>query len=563
MQAFDLNRRQFLQLGAGVAWAAKSAADLWASDQMVSASDGQVAQIDPHLTLAARHGFVDHDLRSWEQSTRLCGCLSLGHLSQLRALLGEDGRIETEFPDGREVWVTLKLQAAALPRICQSGLRLFTEHMWGAPWSDPTRWATQTPLSPSPSTRRATWGGPWASSGMGSDRLRLLIIDHGFPMQQLQHLGVRHLHLSNAWPQSQSPYLSKAKGHAAQVTGLLMQGVDGVGPVPSVPLVLAELPDEILTSMPHAALWPEVLAQVNGAISSSPPGCEWIIMLSLVSTDADRHPQSLISRSARALTAYARSKGVTLTWVMAAGNSHADQQNVDLKTNARHPAEMSWYLPPENFRPSFLECWHEASMGQPTIQIQAPGGGWSDRLEPVTCASRIHGPSSRVQTVLRLPPTAAWTPAQTLAPSGEWGVRFVFEREGLLNLHLAMMTATPQGLLRQARIHARPSRAGPASPPHTLSGLIPFVPQLVVAQTLEPNSARQWVERPASSQLSGYCGRWTQGNPDHGRTIGFKVDASKTQPGALTWSRHGHRILRATGTSMAVPLAARWLLNMT
>lgn len=563
MHTFDLNRRQFLQLSAGTAWAAKSGAGLWPSDPFLSASHGHGAPTDPHLTLAVKHGFVDHDLMSWGQSTRICGSLSLEHLSQIREILGGDGCIETEFPDGCEVWVSLTLQAPALQRMYQRGLQVFADHMWGAPWSNPTQWGVHAPLLENPPTRSKTWGGPWAKSGMGSDHQRLLIIDHGFPVQQLHHLGVRHLHLSHPWSKSRSPDHLKAYGHASQVIGLLMHGVDGRGPAPQVPLVLSELPDEILSSMPYAALWPEVLNQVYWAISNSPPGCEWIIMLSLVSTDGDRHPESLISRSARALTAYAQSKGVRLTWVMAAGNSHADQQNMELKIHAQHPAEISWHLPPENFRPSFVECWHEASMGQPQIQIKPPGGGWTDQLTPMTCANRIHGPSSRAQTVLRLPPTAAWTPAQTLAQSGDWGVRFVFEREGHLNLHLAMMTASPQSLLRQARIRALPSHSDSAFDPPTLSGLIPFMSQVVVAQTLESRSGPLWVERPAPSQLSRYCGRPTRGNPVPGRTVGFKVDASKARPGALTWSRHGHRIQRATGTSMAVPLAARWLMKIT
>ena len=228
---------------------------------------------------------------------------------------------------------------------------------------------------------------------------------------------------------------------------------------------------------------------------------------------------------------------------MAAGNSHADQQNMELKIHAQHPAEISWHLPPENFRPSFVECWHEASMGQPQIQIKPPGGGWTDQLTPMTCANRIHGPSSRAQTVLRLPPTAAWTPAQTLAQSGDWGVRFVFEREGHLNLHLAMMTVSPQSLLRQARIRALPSHSDSAFDPPTLSGLIPFMSQVVVAQTLESGSGPLWVERPAPSQLSRYCGRPTHGNPVPG-CIQSSARCSHLEPARASnpkgdWHQHG------------------------
>jgi hypothetical protein len=336
-----------------------------------------------------------------------------------------------------------------------------------------------------------------------------------------------------------------------------LHGIDGDAAVPQVPLVLAELPDEILTSMPYGALWPQVLDAIHWAIRSSAPGSEWLLMLSLVSTDADRHAESFISRSARALTAYARSKGVTLTWVMAAGNSHADQQNIDLRVRARQPAEMHWHLPPENFRPSFLECWHDASMGQPVLQIRPPGGAWSDQLQPMSLATRFHAPSGRTQTVFRLPPTAYWTPVPAHAKSGDWGLRFVFDRDGLLNLHLAMMTANTLGPLRQAHIRAAPSRPEDALSPTTLSGLIPHMPQVLVAQTLDPASTSWWVDGPSSQQLSFYSGRVPQGNSSHLHAMAYRVDASKVRSGALTWSRQGHRLQRATGTSMAVPLLAR------
>ena len=562
MNRLDLNRRQFLQFSTCAAVGVQCGAGVWAMGPDSAANDRHAADVDPHLTLAAAHQFVDHDVWSWAQSTRICGSLALDQLGRLKSILAEHATMDSEFSQGEEVWVTLTLQAPALHRMLQCGTRLFTDYIWGAPWSHPFRMTAPAFMAERSVPRRPILDEAWLASRASSSPQRVLVIDHGFPVERLQHLGVPHLHLSSRWAHPQIKADLRAHSHAAQVMGLLMHGVDGLGTVPNVPLVLFELPQDILNSMPYAALWPEVLDAVFWVVSASKPGCEWIIMLSLVSTDADRHAQSFISRSARALTAFARSKGVTLTWVMAAGNSHTDQQNLDLTVHAQQPAEMSWYLQPENFRPSFLECWHDVSMGLPMIEVRPPGGSWTDRLHPMSMATRIHEPSARAQTLLRLPPTATWASSEALAQSGDWGVRFEFDHKGTLSLHLAMMTATPSGPLRQARIRASACHLADPATPYTLSGLIPHMPQVVVAQTLDPTSASWWIDRPTRQQLSSYCGRWPDRAPWHWHAMGFQVDASKVQRGALTWSRHGHRTQRASGTSMAVPLTARLLLGL-
>jgi hypothetical protein len=153
------------------------------------------------------------------------------------------------------------------------------------------------------------------------------------------------------------------------------------------------------------------------------------------------------------------------------------------------------------------------------------------------------------------------TPA--LAQSGDWGVRWVFEKSGRLDLHLSMMTGLSQGLLRQAQITAPSTPPEAVAAPNSISGLIPSLPNVVVAQTLSPSVADPRLVAPDHQSLSAYCGRWSQ--PSDGgdtRAIGFKVDGSHVNRGVLTWSRQGHRIHRATGTSMAVPLAARWLMGV-
>lgn len=562
MQRFELNRRQFMQVGVAAALTAHGHIQGKSIDAGLTQP---MTTWDPHLTLALANRFADHDLEAWGRSTRMCGTLPVGQLAQLRTLLGEQGNIQSMFSTGDDAWVTLSLQVPALLRMLQQGTHLFKDHLWGAPWFHPTRMANPSgqrpgPVVLAPSLERADL----VPSRAGADcRQRVLLIDHGFPMEHLRHQGLPHHHRVSPWAGRGRSAERVALSHGAQVAGLLLQGLHPGGPWPDLPLLLYELPDEILTSMPYAALWPEVVDAIIWALSLTPRGGETIVLLSLVSTDADRHPRSFMSRCAGALSAHARSLGVRLTWVMAAGNSHADRQNLALVAHAQTPVDVQWRLPAQNFRPSFLECWHDASMGPPSIQVRPPGGDWSDSMTTLSMASRVHDVYGRRQTVLRLPPTAAWMATPALAQSGDWGVRWVFEKSGRLDLHLSMMTGLSQGLLRQAQITAPSTPPEAVAAPNSISGLIPSLPNVVVAQTLSPSVADPRLVAPDHQSLSAYCGRWSQ--PSDGgdtRAIGFKVGGSHVNRGVLTWSRQGHRIHRATGTSMAVPLAARWLMGV-
>lgn len=564
MEWFELNRRQFMQFGVGAALASHGHVHAGSSNASLSVLEKPIAQWDPHLVLALANEFADHDLTAWTGSTRMCGNLPSGQLHRLRSLLGEHGHIQSMFSDGGDAWVTLTLQSPALMRVIQEGAHLFKDHIWGAPWSHPmrARGPSERPNGVASHPELEEVGEAAWSSGAGG-RQRVLVIDHGFPMAHLRRQRIAHLHRFSPSTNHRRSSGAVAYSHGSQVLGLLVQGMDGDGPRPIAPLLLHELPDEILSSMPHAALWPEVVDAVMWALSQSPRGIEWIVLLSMVSTDADRHPQSFISRCARSLTAHAHSRGVRLTWVMAAGNSHADRQSLALVADAHRPVAVHWHLPVQNVRPSFLTCWHDAAMGPPGIQVRPPGGTWSDSMTPMSMATRVHGAYDRAETVLRLPPTAAWTATEALACSGDWGLRFVFQKGGPFHLHLSMMTSSSQGLMRQAHLTAATDEPSAVSEPISISGLIPFLPDVMVAQTLSPNAVLSRIESPSHGQLSAYCGRWPQTSVrGDTRTIGFKVDASPVRRGVLTWSRNGHRIHRVTGTSMAVPLAARWLMGL-
>ncbi len=559
MCAFKLNRRQFLQTSVGTLMGASFA--LQASVKGMSQTillDG--ARMDPHLALAWSHRFVDHDMRAWGMCSRICGVLDRHHLPDLTSILGAEGSVHTQMNDGDDVWVTIAAQAPALLRWLAKGPDLFHDHIWGAPWFNPKGLHFPDLQASSHVLFRAT-DGLTASVGPVLDATgpRVLVIDHGFPLQSLRQSGVVHMYKRSPMAtMGQRPDM--AQSHGAQVIGLLLEGHDGLGPMPRIPIYLYELPDEILFSLPYAALWPEVIDAIVWALGSCPAGTRLLVMLSLVSTDADRHSQSFISRSARALCAYAQSFGVELTWVMAAGNNHADQQNIQIHVQAAQAVTLNWHLPAQNFRPSFLECWFDRAQGHAKVEVKPPAGSWSAQLGPMSMAQRSHAASDRVQMVMRLPPTAAWSSHQPLASSGRWGLRMTFERGGSLSAHLSMMTASKVGMWRQAHLDGESVNSDDGLP--TLSGLIPWMAQVVIAQALDPSVQNLWVQAPSDDQLSAYSGRCPVEADVGWRRVGVRVDASHHRRGVHAWSRHGHRIQRASGTSMAVPLVTRQILGL-
>ena len=250
----------------------------------------------------------------------------------------------------------------------------------------------------------------------------MLVIDHGFPLHHLLASGMAFQHLSSH-ARNRPERMSPADSHGAQVLGLLLKDTLSKSPHGDAPLMLYELPDALLGSMPLGALWPDVFDAVCWGLRHAEPGQTLWALLSVVSTDGDRGPFSLISQSAQALARHALSRGVDLKWIMAAGNSHADQQNLGFDLASGEAAIWQWQLPPQNLRASFLECWHDG-VDAPRISIQPPGLSWINANEAWALSKRHDPRRGRTQTVMRLAPTTAWDPATTLARAGTWRIRW-------------------------------------------------------------------------------------------------------------------------------------------
>ena len=241
---------------------------------------------------------------------------------------------------------------------------------------------------------------------------------------------------------------------------------------------------------------------------------------------------------------------------MAAGNSDADQQNLGFDLASGEAAIWQWQLPPQNLRASFLECWHDG-VDAPRISIQPPGLSWINANEAWALSKRHDPRRGRTQTVMRLAPTTAWDPATTLARAGTWRIRWESFGQGTsLDVNLSLMASQAAGPHRQASLVVDPTSTARPRPPVTLSGLVPHSPGVWVAQTLSPAQDRPWVCEPGPDQLSGHSGRWPRthdlGGAQH---MGVRVDGSVPLPGVAVMSRHGHTTRRASGTSMAVPMA--------
>ena len=349
MNALTLNRRQFMQLGA-TAGAIGAMHGLQAGAFPMVANAGHLSlDADPFLQLAIAHGFCDHDDQAWPLGMRMVVCGTRSQSAVWTRRLGPGVQVQTRFDLGDQSWVTLSLNQEALLRGHEWGFNtLFTDHVWGAPWARSANAASKfmtAVANRSPHTmmgQETRWG-----DAVKGQRQRWLVIDHGFPLRYLQEVGCAYHHRSSH-ANNRAEYLSASSSHGAQVLSLLLQHSNATSPQARCPLMLYELPDALLQSMPRGALWPDIIDAVFWGIQHTEPGQELLILLSVVSTDGDREGNSFITQSATALARYALARQVRLKWIMAAGNHHASRQNISFELEPGQEAVWQWHLPAQN-----------------------------------------------------------------------------------------------------------------------------------------------------------------------------------------------------------------------
>ncbi len=541
MLDFSISRRQFLQSSAIAAYVLALGHSY--AGPMSSAWAPAMDVLDPLLALALRHGFADHDLGSGLPYARCVLKLATADSNAWRQCLQPGDEIKNWFQAGDHAWATTQVQLSTLESWRDRGLpRMVMDHVWGAPWAHG--------LTPTPSETGSALPQEslhlWAEQGRGNRR-KILLVDHGFPTQWLRELKRPFIH---RFHQAQLRRIQPSSSHGAQVLGLLLQSE---GQQPGA-LLLQELPDAILDTMPRHALWADWMDAVCWAITRCEPGDHLIVLLSVVCTDGDRHDQSFMSQSVRALIAHARRHRVRISWVFAAGNSHDQDQNLRFRLAPGHKAMWRWRLPAHQLRASFMECWHDADLGPPEIRVKAPGGLHDASPLVLSHSVRCHPSSGRVQTLFRLPPTWALESMNALAQPGDWRFEWACERAGMLDVHLSMVSPTTD-VGRQARLPALPESQATSVEPITLSGLVPWACGAWAAMTLAPDSELAESLNPESPHLASYCGRLPTDITCAGiHGWGVRLSDSKLNPGARVMTRQGHPLYRSTGTSMAVPL---------
>jgi hypothetical protein len=132
----------------------------------------------------------------------------------------------------------------------------------------------------------------------------------------------------------------------------------------------------------------------------------------------------------------AKTKGIQLTFFLAAGNSRNRQSHAALRA-AQGTASLQWQVPPGNEVPTFLEIWVPTTEKDLTVEVTPPGQPplgklhWGESLlfpatgQPsvgiVMHRSTVLGTGGYV-ILIRVSPTQSWDSARGAAPHGIWTV---------------------------------------------------------------------------------------------------------------------------------------------
>ena len=283
MNGFHVNRRQFMQLSAMAGltsnvWSAPADASPFLPEE-----PRRGLTTDPFLQLALSNGFADHDLQAWPWCMRMLVRPKASDWAELNRLLGPDVQIQNGLFDEQGAWATVSLNHSALLRWHQQGLStMFIDHAWGAPWANGGGMVVSAspPHPPLSSGQTGQSGQPGQNHGKSEAtigtvsrgaRHRVLVIDHGFPLHHLLASGMAFQHLSSH-ARNRPERMSPADSHGAQVLGLLLKDTLSKSPHGDAPLMLYELPDALLGSMPRGALWPDVFDAVCWGLCHAEPG---------------------------------------------------------------------------------------------------------------------------------------------------------------------------------------------------------------------------------------------------------------------------------------------------
>ena len=360
-------------------------------------------------------------------------------------------------------------------------------------------------------------------------------------------------------------------------------------------LVFVQLPRSVRSTVSRAALTPWVLEGIAHGLQHAGAARRAVASLSLESYDGPHDGSSLFEAGVQALIDQARERHqLELRVVLAAGNAHQRQVAAFLDLKPELPGELRWEAVPGSERPAWLELWCPADQPLPELRIAAPGlapsaplkegqlWAWPDRESAVCAVMMPSAPRAGGRLVwVRLAPTQVFQEAEPAAPCGVWRVLLHSAVPIRVHAYLARVWPGPGGKPsgRQGRLWVgeEPSsslqRVSPVPMPGSISGMACGGPDVTVVggcwqspTTVSDPSAHDH-GRMVPDQAVAYGGR----GPARGgwRAQAPAVDAlapseaSPCLPGVRGTGHLDASVPRMGGTSMAVPLHARTLMDAT
>lgn len=274
-----------------------------------------------------------------------------------------------------------------------------------------------------------------------------------------------------------------------------------------------------------------------------------------------------------------------LAVVLSAGNGQLAEGHARVDVPTRGEVALTWRVLPDDHTPSFLELWPGAAVEDLVVVLTPPGGGPAVEVGPGRCVALREGDDC-IATVghhvcsaagegpmvlVAIAPTASHDVHRALAASGRWTV--TLRNCGDRPLRVGAWIQRDD-LFGPSRLRGRQSRfEDPAYARRDERGFVldtdPADATGVVRRvdTLNPAATGRFTVVAGARVLGdGRVSRYSAaGEVGAGRRVPdltAVADRSACRPGILTRGTFSGSVAVASGTSLAAPQVARWLVDL-
>jgi hypothetical protein len=346
------------------------------------------------------------------------------------------------------------------------------------------------------------------------------------------------------------------------------------------PLILVNLPQQAVDDPTGRWLGRHVLDGLDYMVAQSLAlGAERLVVnISWGPQTGPHDGSSLLERALGQRIDQARSRGLALSLVLAAGNSRNSRAHAQWDA-ALGCDQLTWVVPPAGPAPSFLELWwpQGTDPNQAQVLVQAPDGrtfamsgvgrAAGSNAQLVIVPHRAVDQTMRPMALLALHPTGEIARA---APHGRWqiAVRGIDQAAGWVHAYVARQTANQGGRHRGPDSHLddlnydqQRFRRHPGAPRHgrllTRDGTLSGLATAAHAQVYTAAGAVWSSGQPTAYSSEGPSAAGGVKRPDWA----LPTDETPMLKGLLGAGSTPGSVVRLVGTSMAAPQLARLLLN--